>query len=266
MATFSVQNTRDISVPWTAWFVYGNSGTGKTTIASTFPKPLFLVPKNEDSATTLRGQNFAFITLLDRSSPFKNGMGGLDAVLTVIEDQYAMSLRKDDESLFPYQTIVLESMTHYCDLVQDELTDGAKEQMSMDKWGKLSAHLRNVHARLRALDVHVVYTALSKVDKDGKEAGPHLPGQSADKLPSACDVYAYVDVKDQGRDKPPRHTVYFRQRDIYPARTRFQGFPGSVENFKFNDIKHLLYVKPLPDEPVDELADEPQPETALSNT
>lgn len=250
-----VNNTATIDVPWSHWFIYGDTGSGKTTIASTFPRPLFLVPKNESSMITLSGRNYPYIMILDRSSPFRArraddlndySEGGLDAVLTVIEDNLEASIKQGKPELFPYDTIVVESITHYCDLVQDELTEGSTLNMDQPRWGKLAAHLRNVHTRLRQMDLHVVLTALANTAKESKEGGPAIPGSMAEKLPSACDVIAYAEVTDMGKDKPQKHVLHFRQRKQFFARSRFAHLPAQMENFSFEKVKHLL-VNQLPD-------------------
>lgn len=242
-----------------AGFVVHNSG--KTTIASTFPRPLFLVPKNESSMLTLSGRNYPYILITDKSSPFRPrnpndpndySEGGMDSVLTVLENQLDASIRQNKPELFPFDTLAVEALTHYCDLVQDELTEGSTLNMDQPRWGKLASHLRNVHTRLRNMDLHVVFTALANTSKDSKEGGPAIPGSMAEKLPSACDVIGYVEVTDMGRDKPQRHTLHLRQRKQFFARTRFPNLPAQIENFNFTKIQHLLVNRVEEEKPEEE--------------
>lgn len=163
----------------------------------------------------------------------------MDAVLTVLENALDQSIRKNDELLFPYQTVVIESLTHYCDLVQDELTEGSNLPMDVQRYGKLSAHLRNIQVRLRNMDVHCVFTSLATTN-DNNEGMPAIPGQQAKKLPASCDVIGYMEVTDYGPNKPQKHTLHLRQRKQFFARTRFNRLPAQIENFSFNAYKHLL--------------------------
>jgi hypothetical protein len=230
------KNALELIQPWTHWFLYGDSGSGKTQDAATFPRPLFLVPQNEGSLATLRGQDVPYYEITDMSSPIVAGTGGMNRVLEEIERAYASA--PDD---FPYDTIVLESMSHYCDLVIEELSDGGKTIMDQFRWGKLSSHLRNVQARLRRLDVHVVFTALARTDKadDGTVVGePLMPGQSALKLPAACDVIGYCEVTTS--KNAPQYKVHFRRHRHFMARSRFKGLPSTVEDFDFQQVSHLL--------------------------
>lgn len=230
------KNAADLHSPWTHWFLYGDSGSGKTRNCSTFPRPLFIVPQNEGSLATLRGQNVPYFEVVDMSSPLRDGAGGMVRVLDAIEAEYNAA-----PDQFPYDTIVLESMSHYCDLVVEELSSGGKATMDQFKWGQLSSHLRNIQTRLRRLDVHVVFTALARTEKgdDGSIVGePMIPGQSAIKLPAACDVIGYCEVTS-GKNNP-KWRVHFRRHKHFMARTRFAGLPDTIDDFDFQQVSHLL--------------------------
>lgn len=232
------QNTQTLEDPWLHWFLYGDSGAGKTTAAATFPRPIFLVPHNERSITTLSGQDVDYIEITGQSGPLTDGgaRGGLDAVLTALEKMYAA-----DADSFPWDTIVLESLTHYVDLVQEEMTSGNARPMEQRHWGLLAAHIRNVQTRLRGMEVHVVYTALASVKQDDAGAisgGPLIPGQSAVKLPSACDIIGYCEAPVSA--KKPVYNVHFRRKGHYFARSRFRGMPAVVPHFSYDAVQPYL--------------------------
>lgn len=232
---FETLNTETLQSPWTRWFIYGDTGSGKTTAAATFPRPIFLVPQSENSVTTLAGQKFPYIQIVDKSSPYAKGVGGMVAALTALEALYAHSLDN-----FPYDTIVVESMTHYMELVQDELTEGNRTPMDPNKYGKLAAHVRNIHARLSNMQVHVVYTALGKWDEKSEKGSPYLSGKTGDLLPSACEVYAHMTVKDRGKGNTPLYTMHTHTHGGWKARTRINRLPAEIQNFNFKNIAHLI--------------------------
>jgi len=230
------KNAADLKEPWLHWFLYGDSGSGKTTAASTFPNPLFLVPSNERSITTLAGQDISYIEITGQNGPLREGVGGLEATLTALEALY----RKDPEE-FPYDTIVLESLTHYVALVQEEMTERNSRPMEQRQWGLLGAHMRNIQTRLRNMEVHVVYTALASLKQDDAgtlTGGPLIPGQSAVKLPSACDVIGFCEAPVSA--KKPVYSIHFRRKGHYFARSRFRGMPASVPHFNFDAVQPYL--------------------------
>jgi len=231
-------NAADLQEPWLHWFLYGESGSGKTTAAASFPNPLFLVPANERSVTTLAGQDYPYVEITGQNGPLTQdgSAGGLEAVLSALESQYYA-----DPDAFPYDTLVIESLSHYVDLVQEEMTERNSRPMEQRHWGLLAAHVRNVQTRLRKLEVHVVYTALAAIKQDDGGAilgGPLIPGQSAVKLPSACDIIGYCEAPSSA--KKPTYTIHFRRRGHYFARSRFRGMPAAVPHFSYDAVQPYL--------------------------
>lgn len=230
------KNAVDLTSPWTHWFLYGPTGCGKTTAAATFPRPLFIVPQNEGSIATLRGRDFPYFEVVDMSSALRDGTGGMVRVLDAIEKLY-----HKDPNDFPFDTIVIESLSHYADLCIEELTDGSAKQMDQYRWGRLTSHMRNLQKRLRQLDVHAVFTALETTDvgDNGVVVGkPLIQGQAAIKLPSACDVIGFMTASSGEKVK---HTMHLRQYKSYAARSRFP-LPAKIDNFNFEKVEHLLRV------------------------
>jgi hypothetical protein len=232
----SFKNAKDIEVPWTRWFFYGDTGAGKTRLASTFPRPCFIIPKNEGSAVTLRGRDIPYYEVTDMSSQVRSGVGGLNRILDEIEKSYTENL-----DAFPFDTIVLESLTHYSELVVEELSESGTKSMDQRKWGEVAAHFRNIHARLCNMDVHVVYTSLARIDKNDAGvviAGPFIQGAAAIKLPSSCEVVSFCEAS-----KNQRGTVYkahFKKHGHYPARSRFDAIPDVIENFNYAEVVQYL--------------------------
>jgi len=232
----SFKNAKDLQTPWTRWFFYGETGCGKTRLASTFPRPCFIVPKNEGSVVTLRGMDVPYYEATDMSSQVREGVGGMNRILDEIEKSYHADIAK-----FPFDTIVIESLTHYSELVVEELSESGTKSMDQRKWGEAAAHFRNIHARLCNLDVHVVYTSLARVDKNDAGvviAGPFIQGAASVKLPSSCEVVGYCEAT-----KSQKGTVYrthFKKHGFFPARTRFDAMPDMVENFDFAEMSQYL--------------------------
>ena len=233
MVTLSTKNAKDLDAPWRHWFFYGPTGSGKTTLAATFPRPVFIEPKNEGSVETLRGLNIDYYEVVDLNSKIRNGVGGMNRIIAEIEGAY-----NADPDAFPYDTIVIESMSHYTDLIIEDITAGGQDAMDQRKWGEVLAHIRNIQTRLRNLDAHVVFTALEKIDEKTGEGLPLIQGASAKKLPSSCDVIGFCEVIEA--KNVIRYRTHFKPYRKYQARSRIKGMPKVVDNFEFQKVADLL--------------------------
>jgi hypothetical protein len=240
----SAKNAKTLTTPWTRWFFYGPSGAGKTKLASSFPYPVMIQPINEGSIVTLRGLDIPYYEMTDMTSQLRDGRGGLNRIIDELEKEY-----QADPKAFPYETIVVESLTHYSELVVEEISEQGTKPMDQRKWGEVASHFRNVHARLCNMQVHVVYTSLDKIDKSDSGvivAGPSLQGAAATKLPSACEVVGYCEVSRSNKKvggtlvAQTDYKVHFRKHGHYPARSRFDAMPDVVDNFKFAEIEQYL--------------------------
>src|SRR6185503_9956430 len=238
-----IMNTAALVSEFTSWFFYGKTRTGKTTAAATFPKPLFLQPASEDSIDTLAGMDVDYV-MIKPERVGKTGdssvMAVMDGVLSDLEQRFeradklwtlaararvdgkddeAVDLQAEGDAQFPWLSIVTESVSHYTDMVQEELTRHATIDMDQQKWGKLSAHMRSVHERLRNLKVHTVYVSLvtEVFDRQCKltKAEPLFPGNMSLKLPSACGGVIYFERK-QGNPNDI-YVAHFQRTEAYSA-------------------------------------------------
>jgi hypothetical protein len=155
------------------------------------------------------------------------------AVLTELEREY-----NKDPDAFPFQTIVLESLSHYSDLVVESVSKQGRVNMDHRRWGEVATHFRTLHARLCMLDVHVVYIALAKTETNAEGAPvrgiPLLQGAAAVKLPGACGTVAYCELRGG------KYYVHTRKRGIFGARSRYDALPAEIQDFDFGKVRHLL--------------------------
>lgn len=231
------KNATEIVAPWIHTFLYGASGAGKSLAASSWPRPVFIVPRNEGSVVTLRGLDVPYFEVVDMSqTPLKDGVGSMNHVI-----DHLVRIYNQNPEACPFDTIVVESLSHYSDLVIEQLTNSGKKPMSQFEWGLLTSHLRNIQARLRSLDVHVVFTSLDKVEQGEDKAPlgyPLIQGQSAIKLPAACDIIGYCEVIEGKNAQIYR--AHFRRYKHFMARTRFRDVPPMIEDFKFSKIADFV--------------------------
>lgn len=233
----NIKNAQDITNPRVHVFLYGASGSGKTTAASKFPSPLFLVPANEQSIVTLRGEDFNYIEIGTQRSKAKKCWQEMEEIL----DELLTIQKTKGADALPCETVVVESLSHYIDMMIEDMTNGGEIDMTYKHWGLIGTHLRHVQDMLRQLDVHAVFTSLAKVTASDtgsiSHGGPMLTGQSAEKLPSACDIIGYCDMRP---GKPPIYTTHFQKNGVFFARTRFKEMPASVQNFCWEHVEPYL--------------------------
>jgi len=196
-------NARDIVQPRFTVFIYGSSGSGKTWAAGGFPEPLFLVPKSENSILTLRGQDVLY-EMIESSKQ----------VLAIIDE--LLAIQHKDPNKLPGQTLVMESLSHYADMLIEEISASRKGQMDQQGWGVLASHFRTLHQKLSQLDMNVVYTALAESPNPETQAPgrPLIQGRAREILPSACDVVGFADTRGS------RYSIWTTPTRGYSARTR----------------------------------------------
>lgn len=195
---------------------YGKSGSGKTTIAASFPKPvLFLDCKDEgeDSISDVEGVDI------------KEVESAQDI------DDIFWFLKKNPGK---YKTIVFDTMTGLQQIMVEEVVGGntkGKKQagdwgtMRKQDWGDIASVMKRWVIDFRSLPMEVVFIAQDRVFNGGDEAddenelapevGPRLMPSVSSALNAAVSVIAntfirirYVKKKVDGKEKELRRVEY----------------------------------------------------------
>ncbi len=209
-------NCKDISIENIKLkvLVYGQSGTGKTYFAGTFPKPYFF--DFDNGMKTLRGKDIEYDTYAD---VLRNGI----AVESAIQ-KYEAKLNQVIVD-HKFDTLVIDSVTLLEDMMMANIlrVNGRKEP-TLYEWGLLISHMQQVFQSFTKSGKHVVCIAHEipqKNDITGEVtilpliSGKKLPGQ----LPIWFDeVYRAVVTKDsQGI---PKYELITRAGAMYTAKSR----------------------------------------------
>lgn len=107
------------------WVLYGKSGSGKTHIGATFPKPLLYVGIGDDGSNTI------------------SGVEGINAVtISTIEElkQLAKDLLKDKQ----YKTVLVDTFSLITNEWIDENVIQKKKRMMQQTWGDLKTDTEEV--------------------------------------------------------------------------------------------------------------------------
>jgi hypothetical protein len=157
---------------------YGETGTGRTTCATTFPKPLLIIRSEEVESGIKSVKNVV----------------GVEATPVLTSDEQLLDVVEYQQKTGKYKTLVLDSVTFYQDLILkrvlklDDVPVGFTFAMaSQSQWGLVGMELKE---RLRELlrlaqdGTHVVLTAAQRLIND-KEDSIVQPSMVAALTPSA---------------------------------------------------------------------------------
>lgn len=170
--------------------VYGMGGMGKTTFASTFPKPLLLDFENGAKYFKQRGIN---IDVVRMDKWFTN------------DDKRSLTQLIND-----YETIVVDPIGEMMDkLIQSENISGSKYRQSdgsltMAGWGKVKEEARAMIKWMRDTGKNVVIVAHvdEKQDEEAMIKRPLVATKFSDELIAMVDIVGYLDVVTiEGEDK-----------------------------------------------------------------
>jgi ABC-type transporter Mla maintaining outer membrane lipid asymmetry ATPase subunit MlaF len=145
--------------------LYGRSGTGKTTLAASWPKPIL------------------YLNIKDNGEESISDVEGIDAVdIETSEDLLEQILwlhKKASKDKLVYKTVVLDTMSQLQRVLTEEM--GATKKIPKGKragdfgvltrqdWGKISGDLIKVIMDIRALPVNSVFIAQERVFNAGDE-------------------------------------------------------------------------------------------------
>lgn len=160
-----------------AVLAYGRSGTGKTTLASTFPKPILLLDIREKGT--------------DSVANVKNLRVGSITQWSEFEEVY-WYLSKGDH---PYKTVVIDQISQLQDLainhaMKEDGKDPEKDSISKRNWGQAAGLMKTWLLNYRDLidnGIHVVFLAHDRVssgDDDGSGEDQIDPVVGARVMPS----------------------------------------------------------------------------------
>jgi phage nucleotide-binding protein len=174
--------------------VYGPPGVGKTTFASTAPKPLII--DLENGSLSLLGKNVDIAqvdTLADAREAVK----------------YALNNG--------YQTVVIDSITRYAELLMDEiLRENKRETARIQDWGEVVKRIKKLIWHLQAKNINTIFVALEteEKDEDSLVKRPAVPGQLKVAIPAIVDIVGYMRVlKDGSRVVSVKPTAKWYAKD-----------------------------------------------------
>lgn len=211
------------SKPSIIMMVYGNGGVGKTTFASTAPKPLLVDCENGSKYFGLRG---------------------------IVMDVAKISGWSDMEGLFDiaksgqYETIIIdpigelmEKLKRYMVLKGDKKLVQADGSPSMAGWGWLKDTMRSTIKILRDSGVNLLLIAHVDEKPDGENLvkRPMIMTKLSDEIVNMVDIVGYMTVVNDPDQGEKRIIIVDPASDKYIAKDR-TGQLGKIIPPNFKDI------------------------------
>lgn len=147
-----------------SYAVYGRSGTGKTTLAGSFPKPILYINIRDNGTDSISDVDEVDVVDIEDSEQLK------DLILWCA---------KKGKKL-PYKTIVLDTMSQLQNILVDEMGEkkglqkkgkkaGDFGTLTKQDWGQIAGDLKAVIMDIRNLPVESVFIAQERVFNMGDE-------------------------------------------------------------------------------------------------
>lgn len=220
------QSPADVAPKKATVVLYGPAGSGKSTFASTFPGPYYLVPAiSANEMKTLDG-----LGLEENILVFSDMMGMYHTV-----QELARMIRAGE--LPDCHTIIFDNLTSAQLMAEQELLEKTgKKKLEWEEWSEFTTLWKNLMAYLHSLPANMIWITHAETrEVRPKEHGvqpytvgdPTLVGKSRRFIPSYADMFLYCDVIDRGIGLPIEFYVYLKQSGIWTSRIR-----GNKERIK----------------------------------
>ena len=174
---------------FTKVLIYGASGVGKTTLASTAPSPLFLSAES------------GLLSIAHKSPEFDE-IKSTDDLKRVYH-----ALKTGHGDYRKYQTIVIDSISEINEIVKEEILGNAnkgnnKDSLSQRDWGDVLRKIIKILREFRDLPYNVVFIAGESYEKDEDSLFKILPGlngKAAKEIAHFLDIVAYLEIDKSGK-------------------------------------------------------------------
>lgn len=184
--TLKIRKAADIKMEHLSWLFYGAAGSGKTTLAATFPSPIAMINMvTANEAVTVHGH--PGVDVLDVESPADMN----DALAYVINNTGK------------FKTVLVDNMTAFIEMI----IRSKKGRMSLEEWMPIGLDVMNMIDRLRKLPAEIVYTAAlggvkDEVSSGLKHGGPVMFNWLEQRFPSKMDAIVYLESSSDARGIP----------------------------------------------------------------
>lgn len=214
--------------------LYGDNGSGKTTFASTWPNPVFLVPAlSMNEMKSLVKHKFPIVSF-DSLKELKEQVNELGKAI----------LKGDIRC----DTIVVDNLTAIQMALEEELKrTGRRDKLEWDDWGKFLSVFKNLLESLHKLPPHIVWIThqrIIKVDDTNSVGAFTLVGKSRELIPGFSDMILHATVTDL-HGAGLKYRVHLKGHEIWTGRIRgdkekVMQFPAYIEDPCYDALAVLM--------------------------
>lgn len=217
--------------------IYGESGTGKTSLAKTIGEPCIIISA-EAGLLPLRSSK---IDVIDLTRDDEGVLIPKELRVKKLGEAYKFLMTP--EAMRKYKWVFIDSLSELSqNLVEQLQTEFPERRDALVLYGELSKRTRSIVKSFRDLPgYNVVMTALSEVDKD--ESGirviqPVMIGKFANQLPALMDEVFYLHVEKDEETGETRRVLVTQKSDRLVAKDR----SGSLSKTEPADLS-VIYKK-----------------------
>lgn len=221
--------------------IYGDSGTGKTTLAG-----------SADEVPSMRP--VLFVDIEGGTESLRHSYPDVQTVRVTTWKEMQGLYNELHEGNHPYKTVVLDSLTEIQKFnmyqimgeVIQKRPDLDVDVPSMREWGKNLEQIRRFVRGFRDLEMHTIFTALSRADKNDRTGmvtnKPSLSGKMADEVAAFLDIVAYYYVKQigDGEDAEFKRLLLTTKTDSVVAKDRSGKLPMILEYPTMKKIHEVM--------------------------
>ena len=224
--------------------LYGKFASGKTTFATTFPKPILFLDVD------LRHQTYA-------------GMDGVDYIAykdsgkrATAYNDFMKDLRKYQTGS-EYKTVVLDSTTTLLDIMKNDILGlrgtgaGATEGLSLPQWGTVTDRFARIFDIMRGYDKHTIIISHEQMIQDDltgeiKVIAMMVGKKFPQRAPLFFDEIYRCFTDTQRGEEEPQYLAQTRSDRKYPARSSLnlrddEGHAVPIlDRYEPQDFEHIM--------------------------
>jgi phage nucleotide-binding protein len=175
-----IKKSTEIALPTTVkMMIYGQAGTGKTSLALSAPKPLLL-----DFDNGVKRVNI-------------NHLNGVDIVQVTSWKEIQQLINQEAASLAPYQSIVVDTVGKMMDFIIAYKVGTRQPQLR--EWGNINQEFTWFTRALSSLNKHIIFIAHRDTRKEGDATVfiPALREKNYNAIVTDLDLLGYLEMKSE---------------------------------------------------------------------